>query len=172
MPFVDPCSQEPAIYPAIVVITFATNLLNSTVCIFQLGYLLLMTLGVADEFTHFNSEFKNNIQVHSRMKSSFEDDFEEWRLRHLELVEIAECVDNGFGLYIVLVFATNIPVCSFLVYRIIWTMAICSDEANFLPVLGQLTIHITLSVGILLVITYVGTRLNIEVCASRHCYLL
>ena len=165
LPFVDPCNKTQDIYPTIVIIVFSLYVIITMIFMLQLGYLLLMTLGIADEFSHFNRRFLEHITIDSgKSSSSFQGDIETWRLRHLDLCRIVDEIDAAFGLHVLLMFASNIPVCSFLVYRILVTMSYLYGDTGIVHVITLLFVHFGLSVGILLVITYVGTRINTEVC--------
>ena len=170
LPFVDPYNKTQDLYPIIVIIILPLYVIITMICMLQLGYLLLMTLGIADEFSHFNRRFLAHITIDSGISSSsFQGDIEPWRLRHLDLCRIVDEVDAAFGLHILLMFVTNIPVCSFVVYRILLTMANFYEDTGVVHVITLLFINLGLSVGILLLITYIGTRLNTEVCIYLAC---
>ena len=165
LPFVEPCNKTQDLCPSIVIIVFSLYVIITMTCIFLLGYLLLMTLGIADEFSHFNETFLKHLSMDGNIykRSSFQGDIEPWRLRHLDLCRIVDEIDAAFGLHVLLMFVSTIPICSLVVYRLVLTMAQYYEHTGVVHVITLLFINLGLSVGILLLITYIGTRLNTEV---------
>ena len=158
LPFVDICDEQFHTFLYFLVILFI-NLFNMSICGFQLGYMLLIVMGITDEFSHFNAQFHKCI-THSPQTSI---DLEYWRKQHLELSKLTDMVDTGFGLYILLLFVTNIGVCCCLVYMTIFTMAQGIASNNMASMLVIFISYLILSVGIILIITYAGTKLNTQV---------
>ena len=167
LPFVDICNQQYHNVLYFCLILFI-NLFNMSTCGFQLGYMLLIVMGITDEFSQFNAQFEKCLN-HSSQSSI---DLEDWRKQHLELSKLTELVDAGFGLYILLLFLTNIGVCCFLVYMTIFTMAAQDTAPNVMAgMVAIFVFYLSLSVGIIFIITYAGTKLNTQVTYSIDSHL-
>ena len=160
LPFAGLCDEQFHNIFSFIFILFV-NVFNMSICGFQLGYLLLFVKGLEDEFAKFNADFKNCITPNTARKDYI--DLEHWRKQHLELSKLADLVDSGFGLHILLLFLTNIGVCSFLVYMTILILGHGVDNEGMATMLAIYLVYLALSVGIIFIITYAGTNLNTQV---------
>jgi hypothetical protein len=163
LPFVGICDEK---YHKILYFLFiaVTNLFNTTIYVLQLGYLLIVVMGITDEFAQFNSEFHRCI-IKSPPNTI---DLEYWRKRHLELSKLTDLVDAGFGLFILLLFLANIGVCCFLVYMTVLTMAQDMAGEGMASVLAIFLFYLAMSVSIVFIITYAGTKLNTQVTTKAR----
>lgn len=91
---------------------------------------------------------------------TFRGDLEHWRRRHSAILGLVRQLDDGLGLYVLVIFTSNIPICCFLL---------------FIVIMGQYALHMRLMVwamivpiillcgSILFTITYCGTKLQSQV---------
>ena len=91
------------------------------------------------------------------------NDIEKWRERHRELCNVVQLIDSCFGLHILIVITSCVPVAAFMIYAMVMLMGLYHDVDQFEEVL-ILSVTSLLSSAILLgCIIYAGTKLNTEV---------
>ncbi len=100
LPFIDKCENPVSIrYRCFAALVFTAHIASSVFVIAQFLYVMLIIHGIRDEFQHYNTDFQTHISTTNvPLKATFDGDIEEWRIRHLELCQLVECVDEGYGL--------------------------------------------------------------------------
>ena len=157
-PVIGPCDEVNI--TASLVIAFLLTVITA-ITVFTLGYILLMTLALRDEFFRYNLELTRHMEFDQTDPLSFVANVEYWRHRHMGICRLVKNTDNSFGLYILFVFISNIPMSCFLIYNLLMTqikskMVTAIFWIYNIPMLSN-------SITILLVIAYCGTKLNSEV---------
>ena len=127
--------------------------------IFPLCFFVVLTLGIRDNFVHLTRDLRKS----TRNLEIIERELESFRRRHECLCKLVFRLDSLISVYNFTVYATNIPLCCFMIYALFYGAADIDVQ-----LLGNLLVVILCMLMSMSVITATATSLNTAVRHLMH----
>ena len=160
LPFYDVCEPY-KLNQVLLKITIIVEVYCWVIFLVQLIYTLLLITALSDEFVRYNSDFNKHIKRSKPDCNILQGSIEDWRSRHRGLCGVVKILDDGIGMYILLLFISIIPLCCFVVFCMFMTDF---TKTGTLPLVWTTLIPLfIMCLTILMGITLTGSNLNHQV---------